>query len=110
MKHKLLDMIEKEGARELVDFKPGDTVNLGYTVKEGEKSRVQYFQGLVISKTAKNFTLRKKTLGIGIEKVVPLNSPLIATLEIVKRGKVRRAKLYYLRDKLGKDAKIKERV
>ncbi len=95
------------------DFKSGDTVKIHFQVKEGEKTRVQVFQGVVISRRgggiSETFTVRKISSGVSVERVFPLNSPLIEKIEITRAGKVRRAKLFYLRDKKGKAARIKEK-
>src|SRR5689334_23242036 len=92
---------------------PGDTVKVHVRVREGDKSRIQLFEGLCIAVKhggiAKTITLRKVTSGVGVERTFPVHSPNVAKFEVTRRGKVRRAKLYYLRDKVGKDARIKER-
>lgn len=97
----------------LPDFKPGDTIKVHFMVREGDKVRIQIYQGVVISRrgggTSETFTVRKISGGIGVERIFPLNSPLIDKIEILKVGKVRRAKLFYLRDKRGKAARIKEK-
>ncbi|RUM43721.1 MAG: 50S ribosomal protein L19 [Desulfurobacterium sp.] len=97
-----------------VDFRPGDTVRVYVKVKEGDKERVQVFEGVVIRKrggsgTDATFTVRKVSYGIGIERTFPLHSRVIEKIEVVKRGIVRRARLYYLRELKGKAAKIKEK-
>ena len=95
-------------------FQPGDTVQVNVKVKEGERSRVQAYEGVVIARSGgginENFTVRKISYGEGVERVFPLYSPNIDSLKVVRRGKVRRAKLYYLRDRRGKSARIAERV
>lgn len=95
------------------DFRPGDTVKVSVRVREGEKERIQVFQGVVIARrgggTRETFTVRKISGGIGVERIFPLHSPIIEGIEVVRRGKVRRAKLYYLRDRRGKAARIEER-
>jgi len=95
------------------EFGPGDTVRVAMAVKRGDRDRLQRFEGIVIkikgSGTSKTFTVRKVSQGIGVEKIFPVHSPMIKSIEVVKKGKVRRAKLYYLREKEGKAAKIKER-
>ena len=95
------------------DFRAGDNVAVSYRIVEGTKERVQIFRGDVIQisgeGTTKTFTVRKMSNGVGVERIFPLFSPNIVKLEILKRGKVRRAKLYYLRELVGKKAKIKER-
>lgn len=94
-------------------FEIGDTVRVHVKVIEGEKERVQVFEGFVIARKGKKisetFTVRKISYGVGVERVFPVNSPNIAKVDVVRKGKVRRAKLYYLRDKKGKDAKVAER-
>jgi large subunit ribosomal protein L19 len=97
----------------LPDIRPGDTVRAHVKVREGGKERIQVFEGVVIAckngGIAKNITIRKISNAIGVERTLPLHSPLVDKFEVIRRGKVRRAKLYYLRDKVGKDARIKER-
>ncbi len=97
----------------LPDFRSGDTVRVHVRVVEGNKERIQIFQGVIISRrgggTREMFTVRKISGGVGVERVFPLHSPNIEQLEVVRRGKVRRAKLYYLRDLRGKAARIEER-
>jgi large subunit ribosomal protein L19 len=97
------------------DFGPGDTVRVGYRVTEGTRTRVQVFEGVVISKKGGNgiagaFTVRKISFGEGVERVFPIHSPNIDAIEVVRRGRVRRAKLYYLRERRGKSARIVERT
>jgi large subunit ribosomal protein L19 len=109
MKKKLIEIIENSEKRDHgVDFRAGDTIKISYNIVDGDKERIQVFEGLVIAKNEKTFVARKVTLGIGIERIIPINSPLIKGIEVVKRGRVRRAKLYYIRDKKGKDSKIRE--
>lgn len=95
------------------DFQPGDTVIVNVKVKEGERSRVQAYEGVVIARAGgginENFTVRKISYGEGVERVFPIYSPNIDSIKVVRRGKVRRAKLYYLRDRRGKSARIAER-
>jgi len=112
---KIVDQINEEQLRiDLPTFAPGDTVKVHCRVIEGNKERIQIYEGIVIAK--KNgtinaaFTVRKISSGIGVERTFMLHSPRIAKIEISKRGIVRRAKLYYLRNKIGKAAKIKERL
>lgn len=99
---------------DIPEFKSGDTVKIHQIIKEGEKQRIQIFEGLVISRrgsktTDSSFTVRKAYSGqIAVEKVYPLHSPLIDSIEVVKRGRVRRAKLYYMRTRFGKKARIQE--
>ena len=99
--------------KEIPDFQPGDTVLVNYKVVEGEKSRIQAYEGVCIGRSGsglnENFTVRKISYGEGVERVFPVLSPNIDRVEVLKRGKVRRAKLYYLRDRRGKSARIAER-
>ena len=96
------------------DFQPGDTVVVNVKVKEGERTRVQAYEGVCIGRAGaglqENFTVRKISYGEGVERVFPLYSPMIDSIKVVRRGKVRRAKLYYLRDRRGKSARIAERA
>ena len=105
---------QKEWLRDNVPpFRPGDTVRVNVRVKEGEKERVQAFEGVCIAKkgggVSETFTVRKVSNGVGVERIFPLHSPMIAEINVVRRGVVRRAKLYYLRDVTGKASRIKER-
>lgn len=105
---------QKEWLRDNVPpFRPGDTVRVNVRVKEGEKERVQAFEGVCIAKrgggVSETFTVRKMSNGVGVERIFPLHSPMIADIAVVRRGVVRRAKLYYLRDVTGKASRIKER-
>ncbi|MDR0502032.1 MAG: 50S ribosomal protein L19 [Treponema sp.] len=99
---------------ELDKFKVGDTVKVHFKIVEGKNERVQIYEGLVIamknSRVGKSFTVRKISYGVGVERVFPLHSPRIIRVEVVRPGKVRRAKLYYIREKIGKGAKIKELI
>ncbi len=99
--------------RAIPDFRPGDTLRVGVKVTEGERSRVQMYEGVCIARANKavnsNFTVRKISFGEGVERVFPLYSPAIDSIEVVRRGAVRRAKLYYLRGRRGKSARIAER-
>ena len=109
-----LDEIDAAQLRsDVPDFRPGDTLKVHVKVIEGTRSRIQVFQGVVIrvqgSGVGRTFTVRKVSFGVGVERTFPLNSPIFESIEIVSRGDVRRAKLYYLRDLRGKAAKIKER-
>ncbi len=92
----------------------GSTVKVHVRIKEGEKERIQVFEGTVIAKNnsgiAETFTVRRLSYGVGVERVFPVHSPIVAKVETVRRGKVRRAKLYYLRDRVGKAAKVKELI
>jgi large subunit ribosomal protein L19 len=108
------DLIEQPYLRsDIPGFRPGDTVKVHVRVVEGNRERIQVFQGVVIRRSGggvrETFTVRKISFGVGVERTFPLHSPSIARLEIVQRGHVRRAKLYYLRDLRGKKARIKER-
>ncbi len=95
------------------EFNPGDTVNIHYRVREGDKERIQQYEGVVISirgaGASRTFTVRKISNNVGVERIFPVVSPYIAQVDIKKRGKVRRAKLYYLRDLKGKAARIREK-
>jgi large subunit ribosomal protein L19 len=99
---------------ELDDFKVGDTVKVHFKIVEGKTERIQIYEGLVIamknSQIGKTFTVRKNSYGVGVERVFPIHSPRIARVELIRPGRVRRAKLYYIRDKIGKAAKIKELI
>ena len=115
MANELMDLVQASQEREnLPDFKPGDTVNVHVRVIEGDKERIQQFQGVVISEggqgTNRTFTVRKISGGIGVERIFPLHSPKLAKIERVREGRVRRAKLYYLRGLRGKAARIQEKV
>ena len=106
--------IEAQQIRDdLPPFQVGDNVKVSYKVVEGNRERVQVFQGIVIRRhgagNRETFTVRKISFAVGVERTVPLHSPKIVGIEVVGRGKVRRAKLYYLRDKVGKEARVKER-
>jgi large subunit ribosomal protein L19 len=100
--------------RAVPEFGPGDTVIVNVKVKEGERSRVQAYEGVCIARSGgglnENFTVRKMSYGEGVERVFPVYGPLIDSIKVVRRGKVRRAKLYYLRDRRGKSARIAERT
>ncbi|MDD2670905.1 MAG: 50S ribosomal protein L19 [Syntrophales bacterium] len=109
----LIEMIEREQMRgDLPAFKSGDTVKVYVKIVEGQKERIQVFEGAVIRKTRGNsramFTVRKISYGVGVERTFPLHSPVIDRIEVVSRGKVRRSRLYYLRGRKGKEAKIKD--
>ena len=109
-----IKQLEKEMMRmDLPEFVPGDTVKVHVKIKEGEKERIQVFQGVVISKrkgtSNASFTVRKVSYGIGVERIFPLHSPIIDKIEVVTKGRVRRAKIYYLRKLRGKAARIKEK-
>ena len=107
--------IEASQMKEKVDdFKVGDTVKVHFKIIEGKTERIQIYEGLVIamsnSRTGKTFMVRKNSYGVGVERVFPLHSPRVVKVEVVRPGKVRRAKLYYIRNKIGKGAKIKELI
>ena len=106
-------MAKLSAGKEIPDFQPGDTVIVNVKIIEGEKSRVQAYEGVCIGRAGaginENFTVRKISYGEGVERVFPLYSPMIDSIKVVRRGKVRRAKLYYLRGRRGKSARIVER-
>ncbi|UCC38283.1 MAG: 50S ribosomal protein L19 [Candidatus Aminicenantes bacterium] len=109
----LIDLVEANHKKDNIDaFKVGDTVKVHVIIREGEKERVQIFKGDVIVKKGSNaaatFTVRKVSFGIGVERIFPLHSKMIKKIEVVRRGKVKRAKLYYLRGLKGKAARLKE--
>ena len=110
----IIKSIEDAQLREVAEFKTGDTVRVHAKVKEGNRERIHIFEGVVLKKQGgskrETFTVRKQASGVGVEKTWPVHSPIIEKIEVVRRGKVRRAKLYYLRDRVGKAAKVKERV
>ena len=111
----LVDEITKEQMKsDLPELRPGMTVRVGVKIKEGDKTRIQAFEGIIIrikgSGIGETFTVRKLSNGVGVEKTWPLHSPTIEKIEVIRRGKVRRAKLNYLRDRVGKKAKVKELV
>ena len=111
----LIDAIDAESLKaEVPAFNVGDTVKIGYKIIEGGKERVQNFEGVVIAKRnggiQESFTVRHISYGVGVEKTYPLHSPKIASIKVVRKGKVRRAKLYYLRALTGKAAKVKEKI
>src|SRR3954469_4289914 len=111
--HKLIEEITKEQLRsDLPTFRPGDTVRVHVKVVEGTRERIQVYEGVVIKRRgggiSETFTVRKISYGVGVERTFPVHTPKIAQLEVIRRGKVRRAKLYYLRNLRGKKARIKE--
>ena len=116
----IIEQLEAEQSARLLEnktipeFRPGDTVIVNVKVKEGERSRLQAYEGVVISRQGgglnESFTVRKISYGEGVERVFPIHSPLVDSIKVVRRGKVRRAKLYYLRDRRGKSARIAERI
>ncbi|HEX6859360.1 MAG TPA: 50S ribosomal protein L19 [Caulobacteraceae bacterium] len=115
----MIQQLQKEEAERLAslrktpDFQPGDTVRVNVRIKEGERERVQAYEGVCIARNGaglmENFTVRKISFGEGVERVFPIMSPMIESIEVKRRGVVRRAKLYYLRDRRGKSARIAER-
>ena len=115
----VIEQLEQEEAKRLAtrkvpDFRPGDTVRVNVRIKEGERERVQAYEGVCIARSGaglhENFTVRKISFGEGVERVFPVMSPMIESIEVKRRGVVRRAKLYYLRDRRGKSARIAERA
>ena len=109
-----IKQLQREMMRlDLPDFGPGDTVKVHVKIKEGEKERIQVFQGVVVGKrrgtTNATFTVRKVSYGVGVERVFPLHSPVLDKIEVLTRGRVRRAKIYYLRNLRGKAARIREK-
>ena len=112
--HPILREIQKDNLRtDLPDYKAGDTLTVYYKIKEGDKERIQPFQGVVLQRRSsgatETFTIRKISGGIGVERIIPVNSPFIDHIVVNKRGKVRRARIFYLRALTGKKARIKER-
>ena len=110
----LMDQVAREGLRtDVPKFDAGDTVKVMVRVKEGDKTRLQAFEGVCIARRGgglgETFTVRKVSAGVGVERIFPLHSPLWANIDVVRRGRVRRAKLYYLRNLSGKGARIKEK-
>ena len=110
--NKIINATKDSLKSDLVNFKAGDTISVGVKVTEGNRSRVQLFDGVVIAQsagagTSKTFTVRKISNGIGVERIFPYHSPIIDSVKVLKKGKVRRAKLYYLRNLKGKAARIK---
>ena len=110
----IIDKIEREGMRKDVpDFEPGDTVRVHVKIVEGDKERIQVFEGTVIGRQGgglrERFRVRKLSYGVGVERIFPVHSPRVDKIEVTRRGRVRRAKLYYLRDRMGKAAQVKER-
>ena len=113
--NEIIRKIESEQLKaEVPQFKVGDTVRVHALIKEGSRERIQVFEGTVLKRQGggvkETFTVRKSSNGVGVEKTWPLHSPHVVNVEVVRRGKVRRAKLYYLRDRVGKSAKVKERM
>jgi large subunit ribosomal protein L19 len=111
----ILKAIEADHIKtDITEFNIGDTVKVHYRIIEGKNERIQVFEGLCIAKKGggvrKTFTVRKISYGVGVERTFPLNSPKIAKIEVVRRGRVRRSKLYYIRDRVGKAAKVSELI
>lgn len=109
-----LDIVDSKSLRtDIPDFRAGDTVRVNVNIVEGNRSRVQAFQGVVLARRGsgirETFVVRKVSFGVGVERTFPLHSPSIESIEVISRGRVRRAKLYYLRDRHGKAAKIREK-
>ena len=109
----LIEQIEKDQLKtDLPDIKSGDSVKVNVKVSEGNRERVQTFEGVIISINgvgiSKTITVRKLSFGVGVERIFPIHAPIIDSIEVIRKGKVRRSKLYYLRDRIGKSAKIKE--
>lgn len=109
-----IDLVEQSRLRDdIPDFRPGDTVRVPVRVTEGDRARTQVFEGVVIRRRGgglrETFTVRKVSFGVGVERTFPVHSPNLGTIEVVRRGKVRRSKLYYLRGRAGKKARIKEK-
>ncbi|MEM8924910.1 MAG: 50S ribosomal protein L19 [Actinomycetota bacterium] len=110
----LTELVEQDQLRtDIPEFNAGDTVRVSVKVVEGNRERLQAFEGIVIARRGESiresFTVRKVSYGVGVERCFPLHSPIIEKIEVVTRGDVRRAKLYYLRDRVGKNAKVKEK-
>ena len=107
-----IDLEQRKPADQIPDFKIGDTVDVHVRIREGDKERIQVYSGVVIARkghgSRENFTVRRISYGEGVERVFPLHSPSLAKIELNRRGKIRRAKLYYLRDLTGKKSRIKE--
>ena len=113
MYNKIIDAINAENVKkEIPEFNVGDTVKVSIKVIEGDRERLQAFEGIVIARKnggiSETFTVRRVSFGVGVEKTFPIHSPKVADIKVVRRGKVRRAKLYYLRERTGKAAKVKE--
>ena len=111
----IISVLEQEQLRnDIPDFRPGDTVKVHVKVVEGNRERIQVFEGVVLKRqgggSKETFTVRKSSNGVGVEKTWPVHSPNVEKVEVIRRGKVRRAKLNYLRDRVGKAAKVKELV
>ncbi|HEX3038432.1 MAG TPA: 50S ribosomal protein L19 [Oscillospiraceae bacterium] len=110
-----LKLIAEESVKkELPEFEIGDTVKVDVKIREGERERIQAFEGTVVARkgsgVAETFTVRRVSYGVGVERVFPIHSPNVANVEIIRKGRVRRAKLYFLRNRVGKAAKVKEQI
>ena len=115
MNYNVIRDLEREAMKkEIPSFNVGDTVRVSVRISEGKRDRLQVFEGLVIKKQgggiSERFTVRKLSSGVGVEKTFPVHSPKVELIEVVRRGKVRRARLFYIRDRVGKSAKVKERI
>ena len=114
MQNIIADITKDQLRADLPAFRPGDTVRVHVKVVEGTRERIQVYEGVVIGRRgggiSETFTVRKISYGVGVERTFPVHTPKIAQLEVTRRGKVRRAKLYYLRGKMGKSARIKEKI
>jgi len=112
MRKQVLELEKEQLKPEVDDFAIGDTVRVSVSIIEGEKSRVQDFEGVVIARKHKGvretFTVRKVSYGVGVERIFPMHSPRVQAIKVIRKGKTRRAKLYYLRDRVGKKARVKE--
>lgn len=111
----LLNLIAQDSVKpEKPHFEIGDTVKVSVRIKEGERERIQIFEGTVIARkhggVAETFTVRRASHGVGVERVFPINSPFVENVEVIRKGKVRRAKLFYLRNRTGKAAKVKQKI
>ena len=111
---KIQAFVSEQLKKEVPQFQVGDTIRVHNKIKEGTRERIQLFEGTVIAKhgggISETFTVRRISYGVGLEKTFPLHSPNVVKVDLIRAGKVRRAKLYYLRDKVGKDAKVKEKI
>ena len=111
---KIIEQLEQEQLRELPEFAPGDTIVVNVRIREGERERIQAYEGVVIAKRNRglhsSFTVRKISHGTGVERVFQTHSPLIESVKVKRKGRVRRAKLYYLRSRTGKSARIREKL
>ena len=114
MRQDLRNYLSEKQLKDVPEFRAGDTVRVNFVIKEGKKERVQAFEGVCIQKrgggSTETFTVRKISKGYGVERIFPLHSPRIDSIDVLRRGRVRRARLFYLRDLQGKAARIKERI